>query len=333
MSSGFEKINYTLRPNKSVERKMMCEALGRLSFIQHLNKYRYIGFGSPYFTDFILFHRNLGIKKLVSIEKEESKKARFDFNIPYSGIEMKYGQSTTVLPNLGLDKEKNIVWLDYDDKISDFMFSDIDTFFFNSMPGSFFIISINVEQDFPNWDALRTEGGGTTKDFRLKNLTGRVGKSRIPAEFMQLNMTTKNLIKVTYEMIRRQIATSLINRNGANKGEVEFKQLFNFVYKDNATILTVGGLLFDSQLKPAIAQMAFNELPFVQSGEQQYRIKSPNLTYREAKALDKVMPNSAIVEKGEFVNEKLQSLPLIQSDIENYAKIYRYYPTFTEANL
>ncbi len=51
---SFEKINYNLRPNKCIERKMMCDALGRLSFIEHLDNYRYIGLGSPYFADFIL---------------------------------------------------------------------------------------------------------------------------------------------------------------------------------------------------------------------------------------------------------------------------------------
>jgi hypothetical protein len=42
--------------------------------------------GSPYFVDFILFHKYLNINDLVSIEREVSKKERFEFNIPYSGI-------------------------------------------------------------------------------------------------------------------------------------------------------------------------------------------------------------------------------------------------------
>src|ERR1700761_6192677 len=113
MSSSFEKINYSLRPNKSIERKMICEAFTRLSLLDHLSNYRYIGMGSAYFADFILFHRNLGMTNLISIEKEESKKARFEFNKPFSCIDIKYGNSSTVLPNLELEKSKNIVWLDY----------------------------------------------------------------------------------------------------------------------------------------------------------------------------------------------------------------------------
>ncbi len=65
MSSSFEKINYNLRPNKCIERKMMCETLSRLSHLEHLHNYRYIGLGSPYFSDFSLFHKNLGITELI----------------------------------------------------------------------------------------------------------------------------------------------------------------------------------------------------------------------------------------------------------------------------
>ena len=333
MSSSFEKINYNLRPNKCIERKMMCEALYRLSFIEHLDKYRYIGFGSPYFADFILFHKNLGITDLISIEKEISKKDRFQFNIPYSGINMKYGESSTILPNLELEQKKNILWLDYDDKISDTMFLDIDTFFFNTMAGSFFILSVNVEEDFMTLNSDDKEDRMSIKEFRLNELINRVGKSRIPIESMSLNMNTKNLISVSYEMINRQIVTTLINRNGKSKSKIIYKQLFNFIYKDNATILTIGGIIFDNSQKTQVAKMAFDNLSFIQTGMESYKIQSPNLTFREIKALDTALPDSVEFERGKFTNKKLQIIPLIPTDIKNYAKVYRYYPNFTEANL
>jgi hypothetical protein len=333
MASSFEKINYNLRPNKCIERKMMCEALSRLSFIEHLDKYRYIGFGSPYFADFILFHKNLGITDLVSIEIEEEKKPRFEFNIPYSGIKMHYGHSQTILPNLELHLKKNILWLDYDDKISDFMFSDIDTFFFNSMAGSFFILSLNVEQDFMTLNSDDTENKISEKEFRLNELINRVDKSRLPNEFMTLNMNTKNLTNVCYEMIKRQIDNTLNNRNGTNKNKIAYKQLFNFIYKDGAAILTIGGIIFDSTQKSKVDKMAFNNMPFFKEGNESYKIQSPNLTFREIKALDKALPDTLEIGKGKFISKKLQKIPLIQNDIKNYAKVYRYFPNFTEANL
>jgi len=328
MLSSFEKINYNLRPNKCIERKMMAEVLARLSFIDDLDTYRYIGFGSPFFADFILFHKNLGIKDLISIEKEDTKSERFNFNIPYSGIQMKYGHSKTILPNLELNKYRNIVWLDYDDKISDFMFSDIQTFFSEAKSGSFFIISVNVEEEFPSQSEASTINV-SHKEFRLNRLFERVGKERVPNEFMETNMNTKNLLSLTYEMINRQIVDSLIDRNEA----VEFIQVFNFSYKDNATILTVGGILVNRNQRAAVKKMAFPKFAFFTPESKSYKIQCPNLTLREIKALDKLLP-SVLERKGiGFKNEEFNKIPLITSDIEKYASIYRYFPTFAETNI
>lgn len=332
MASSFEKINYNLRPNKSVERKMMCEALARLSFLEHLNKYRYIGFGSPYFTDFILFHKQLGIKELISIEKEEAKKNRFEFNIPYSCIKMIYGESQTILPNLQLDSMKNILWLDYDDRLSEFMFSDIDTFFFNSMPGSFFILSVNIEEEF--FDFQSQNERISLKEFRKREYINRVGKDRFPNEFDDILLNTKNLGHVGYEMINRQIKSSLNTRNANNENKIQYKQLFNFIYKDNATILTVGGLIFDDTQVAQINKMDFESLPYISTNKECYRIQSPNLTSREVKALDKILPMVLKFDKiGKETKKKLSGIPLIQTDIEKYTKIYRYFPNYSEINI
>ncbi|RYU86236.1 hypothetical protein EWM62_18695 [Mucilaginibacter terrigena] len=333
MSSSFEKINYTLRPNKSIERKMMCEAFNRLSFLDQLNNFRYVGMGSPYFADFILFHKNLGITDLISIEKEEAKRNRFEFNKPYSCIDIKYGNSSTIIPNLELDRKKTIMWLDYDDKVSDFMFADIDTFFANALPGSVFTLSINVEEDFlPNMqDSDRQQF--SLKEHRLNQLIKRIGKDRLPNKFMNENFNTKNSIKVCLEMFNRQINTTLIARNLQLPIKIKYKQIFNFVYKDNATILTIGGIIYDRTQKSKIDKMCLSELDFLRSDEESYKISAPNLTFREIKALDKALPDkhNSETEKGKFKNKILQAIPVIPTDIKSYAKIYRYYPNFAEA--
>jgi hypothetical protein len=78
----FERFNYTLRPAKNVERKMLCDAFARLARIERLSDYRYVGFGSLSFADFALFHRRLGFREMVSIERRETARSRFEFNRP-----------------------------------------------------------------------------------------------------------------------------------------------------------------------------------------------------------------------------------------------------------
>ena len=49
MPGSFTKVNYALRPAKSIERKMMAEAVRRLSPVIATEDYAYVGFGSPFF--------------------------------------------------------------------------------------------------------------------------------------------------------------------------------------------------------------------------------------------------------------------------------------------
>ncbi|MBK9388786.1 MAG: hypothetical protein IPN68_00865 [Bacteroidetes bacterium] len=111
---SYENINYDLRPAKAIERKMLCDLFHRLSSFNQLNRYQYIGFGSTYFSDFSQFHKNLGFKDLISIEKDIKNEKRFKFNIPYSCIKLLLGHSNEILPTLALENTPTILWLDYD---------------------------------------------------------------------------------------------------------------------------------------------------------------------------------------------------------------------------
>ena len=61
MSGSYEKINYSLRPAKCIERKMLCETFRRLSIFGKVETYSYIGFRCTFFSDFALFHKSLNI--------------------------------------------------------------------------------------------------------------------------------------------------------------------------------------------------------------------------------------------------------------------------------
>lgn len=320
--ASFEKINYNLRPNKCIERKMICEALSRLSFIDDLRNYRYIGFGSTYFTDFSLFHKQLGINDLISIESAEHKKDRFELNKPYSCIQIIYGEATTLLPNLELEKKKNIIWLDYDGAVEDYMFSDIDTVISNAMEGSVFMISLNVEPFIGS------------REERLRDLISKVGKQRIPIEYQSINLNSKKLVEVIYKMINMQITNSLSNRNGNNLKKIEYKQMFNYLYKDGATMITVGGILFSPDQKQYVNKMKLHELNHIKEGAEQYKIQCPNLTYKEVHLLNNLLPCEIKVNSnGKITNKEFEEIPLNPSDIKDYAEIYRYYPNYAETNL
>ncbi len=96
--SSYQGINYSLRPGKATERKMLCEAFRKLSFFRKLESYQYVGFGSTYFSDFSLFHKSLGLKNMISIEQNTQDCYRFEFNKPFKCIDLRLGHSNNILP-------------------------------------------------------------------------------------------------------------------------------------------------------------------------------------------------------------------------------------------
>lgn len=327
---NFENINYNLRPAKGVERKMLCETFSRLSVLDNIKNYRYIGFGSTYFTDFNLFHKNLGIKHLLSIEKEKSYAARVEFNIPYSCIDVKYGSSTTVLPSLPWYKwhQKSIVWLDYTEKLLEFMLGDIDSVISNVHPGSVFLISVNITPDDVGNEAREKDldvDEERTKRVRFQKLADRIGDV-VPPEASDLNLNVANNKRIIRKIIDNQIKRAVRTRN-IDKDAIErlkYSQLFNIYYRDGADMLTVGGILYDDNQSEKIDAMNLRDLDYISDGEDAFSIVVPNLSIREMHALDALLPDK---------HQEAFLLPLSKEDINNYANIYRYFPTFTEAQL
>src|SRR5579859_8198866 len=135
MPLSYRQVNYRLRPAKSVQRKMLCEAFHRLSEFGSLDSYRYIGFPATFFSDFVLFHRALGIHNMVGIESEQVEKKRFEFNLPFRCIKMRYGHSNAILPTLDWDI-RTILWLDYDEPLSMGVLTDVAFFFAEAPAGS-----------------------------------------------------------------------------------------------------------------------------------------------------------------------------------------------------
>lgn len=131
MAGSYMKFNYNVRASKSVERKMILEVLKELCPPSVINNYQYIGLGSVFYTDFRLFHKDLNICDMVCIEGDVDDEERFRYNKPYKCVNLIMGHSSDILPKLDWEKP-TISWLDYDDKLMPFMFSDIRTIINNA---------------------------------------------------------------------------------------------------------------------------------------------------------------------------------------------------------
>lgn len=328
---SYQKINYALRPAKAAERKMLCEGMRRLSYFNKIEKYRYIGFGSTYFSDFLLIHRALGINNMVSIERNEQDKSRFEFNKPYKCIDLRFGQSSEILPVLEWDTP-TILWLDYDGKLSSDMLQDVGLFCAKAVPGSMIIVSVNAHPDSND-----TRDPKSLNDYRLRKLVEMVGRERIPPSTQGKDLTFKGKAGVLRKIIHNEIQETLSKRNGglSDDQKLAYNQIFNFTYQDGAKMLTIGGALYSVSQSSTFEQCGFKDLDFYRPEEEEFNIGIPKLTFREIRYLDKKLPPRN-QDGGEvaLTVEDLGDLAVVpEEDIQDYMKIYRYFPNFAEADI
>lgn len=324
--SSYENINYSLRPAKQIERKMLVETFRNLMEFGDLSSYRYIGFGSIYFSDFHMVHRHLGITDLISIEKDEEKKGRFHFNCPFNCIEIQFGHSSIVLPTLSWD-QRTILWLDYDGSLTEDCLTDIDFFCGNCQVGSVLVITVNAHPDrFP--PGLQSEELEIYLKKSMEDLKKRVGEKNVPIDITGKDLRNWGTAAVYRRIIHNQILASLNDKNGGRRpgNKIQYQQLFNFNYADGMKMLTVGGIIYDEGQLPMLRKSMFEErLKFVRTSDESYLIEVPSLTYKELRHLNSQLPIDDV--------SKLDAPDVPLDDLKRYAEVYRYFPMFAEAEI
>jgi hypothetical protein len=299
-------FNYETRPAKFTERKMLLTVLQNIC--QYYNEdYQYIGFGGVSFTDFKLFHKELNIDKMFSIEGgDEVSQERVRFNSPFSFIDTKFGISSAILNDIDLTK-KTVVWLDYDNDLENFMFEDLAILFRKLPKGSVYIMTCNRQlKDKSTGDIYKVE------DFKEKF------NNLVFFDLKQSNLSGENNYLTT-----RKMFTNLINKTIKERDEsqLKFHQLFNFLYQETggARMFSFGGVIESDTFD--LNNFNVNRFDFIRKLEKPFRINLPILTSKE------------IV----YVNERLEDVEYFNDSkiiekihFNRYSKIYKYLPHYLD---
>ncbi|MCG7532635.1 hypothetical protein MHM98_14975 [Psychrobium sp. MM17-31] len=331
MASG-DVINYSVRPAKTVERKIIKDIFSNLNAFIPLNEYRYIGFGSKYFSDFKIFHKELHIEDMISIEDDEENKEKYIFNNPFDCIQLNFGKSTDVLTDLIYEKPF-ICWLDYDYALEQSVIDDLDILLENlpEESGSVISISLNVRPYRHNSLKEELKKEGTHSELLEDKLQKIVEKKFIPFDLPKQGL---NKADIHSEIIRQIITNKILNKlkliNSALEDSLkwEFKQIFNFLYKDGAEMGTWGWLFYKSKDQDKFEKSGLEHSEFYSSNEQIYTITIPNLTIKEINQLLEKMP---LKEGKEIDRSALPGSIYSECDIYNFSKIYKYFPSFVNA--
>ena len=322
---SFEKINYIFRPKKQIERKILIELFQKIQNTLNINisEYQYIGLGSIYYYDFILFHKYLNIRDMVSLDDKEDYN-RFEFNKPFDFITFKNISTTDFLSKNNLNK-KSFIWFDYDSSLirctkkkAEFLFLSTETIFddirliankSNELDLFVFTVNINIQETL----------------FE----SPRFKQAFIDEYDEYLSDQYKKVNKITFEKYPLIIQNIIINifRNNEQFHPVKFRKLFSFIYQDGAPMYTIGGIFSKDNLQDKLVE----EDCFFQIDENKVvNIDVPLLTYYEKMKLDKNISNIKksldSLNKGKII--EMLGFEMEPSELRSYLDYYRYYPQY-----
>jgi hypothetical protein len=318
-SRSFDKVNYLLRPSKQVERKLFIEALHCLGQAGYkISKYTYVGLGSVFYADFILFHKYLYIDNMICAEEADIPK-RMRFNRPFGFIRLRMHPVIDLLPSLSR-KKPYLVWLDYDKGLDLDILHDVNGFAGKIHHGSVLIITVDAEPELQD----REENERLSRRERCRRLCQLYNAQF--SKYLSRPLRPRDISKADLPRIFAQILRSQLTESVTKRG-LHFFQIFNFKYADNAQMLSIGGVIANDIDREKIMESGIDDLEYTEQGEEPRLISVPPLTLREKQWID-----NKIKKKSSFSYTNF-GLEIERTLLENYIKYYRHYPNFHESLL
>lgn len=331
MSKSAVTINYEIRPCKFVERRMLLASLSRiLGAIRKDQEYQYIGFGGCSFTDFKLFHRELQINQMISIENGSYSEYKLELNKPFQCIKILRGESNTVLPTIDLSLP-SLIWLDYDGVLQKYMFEDLETIFHTIPAGSIFILSCNRELKKGNYIELegritnKEEGKEPMSPEEIKEVFGDL----VPFDIEPDACTPEKSFCTIKRMLDKKIRSTIYDRNLSKDENTDFHLLYNIIYQEKrgAKMFTYGGVVCNENVN--VDSISLDNFDFIAQKDSDvvYKIDVPILTHRETLALNQILFDTDKEKK--FIEAKI----ITEKELTEYKKIYKYCPSFHDVRI
>jgi hypothetical protein len=326
VTPSFERIDYSIRTNKNIERKLVFERLQTIRKAFDLHKYRYLGLGSMWFVDFGLAHRALNIQELWSFET--TGPARAEFNKPFNCVEVRPGTTGEGLAGIDADHwlKPTLVWFDYDGPFTADVAADCRRLLLNLVPGSLVIITVNANRR--NYKASSAADEGPPVVARLNNLFG----AAVPVGAREAK---PDIDEGTFPTVLRDSVLAFLTNIVRTSGRVQagkpirFIPLFDLLHVDGTPMMTAGGMVVSDDDLVALASALDLTISEVLAGKGLIRrtIDLIPITVKEKIALDALLP---CAEEDFAAKYEASGLKLDVSQAMKYRELYSYFPVFAE---
>ena len=304
-------MSYDLRPAKQTERRILLDlvALGRACGLE-LSGYRYVGMGANRFYDFLLLHRYLGIKNMVSLEHDPDMVERARFNSPYGFIDVRQ-QSTTDFIQLDDFDGSSIYWFDYDGAIGKEVIGDIYSLGTAVSPGDFIFVTVGGEPP----RVVRKSSSRQRVDWYTETF-GDVANQIQPGDCEDSSFR---------HSVHKLLCTTFCHAF-ASAHDV-FSMPLQIFYNDTTQMVTVGGCYLRAADEEKFRRRCRQELSFLDvDGGGPYSIPNLSLSERERQVFDL----AATGRKNSRAFNQLRSIGFKDRDVERYRELIRYIPRYVE---
>jgi hypothetical protein len=305
-------IAYDLRPAKQSERRILIEVLKLGSEGTPISDYRYVGMGGNKFYDFLLMHRYLGIKKMVSIEHDPTMYKRAEFNVPFGFIDV---QQKNVAEFLATDTSgsHSIYWFDYDGGVSRTLVDDIESMATKAKLGDFCFVTVSGTAPRA-LDKLSDED----RLEELKDLIGDVAGQ----------VVLEDVERSRFSNAVHQILFAAFRHGFAMRTEGKFVPLLQVKYSDTHPMVTVGGAFLAESRGATCAAAVRAHMPYLMpSRPELYEIMSFNHTDRERALFDRAVTTGSGRSRERRI---LAGLGFQKAELEAYRDMVRYFPRYVE---
>jgi hypothetical protein len=311
--STAKNVAYNLRASKQAERRILIDFLKCANEAGvTISDCRYVGMGGTQFYDFHLLHRFLGVKRMVSLERDDDMFKRSVFNCPYRFIKV---MNNTVAEFIELDRDRTrtIYWLDYDDAISPEITTDINALGGRLKPSEFVLVTVYAEPP----GALRDKNSEARLDYFIENL----------GEYSS-GLVREDMENYLFPSTVHRILVAAFTRAFSTRRDGKFVPWLQIQYSDAKQMITVGGCFCGANAENDISTRVKRDLPFLTSDTLPYHIKYLNLTERERALFD-----IAVTMKGAKSKQisKLETLGFKERDFRAYKELIRFLPRYYES--
>lgn len=274
-----------------------------------LRDYHYLGMGSVFFWDYLLFHKLLGMRSLTSAEIDTGMTDRVRYNKPFRLLQIEMKPIASALETLDREK-RHVVWMDYDSIVSKSMLADATQAGTRLGKDSICLITVDLT---PPADPEYSPGPKEWIEY-YRTVADKLWNPAWEAkDFAEASL---------WERVT-QLLVSAIQSGCTGQGKALIP-LFHFLYRDgDHWMMTLGGMFGGpAQLKRIRRSDLPSAVYYRGDFHSPYKIHVPRFTRRERFHLDQAMPREPGWRPGEFETD--------ENDLAAYSDIYRFLPAYAE---